>query len=63
VIDLTSEDSPSDKGKHKVDVEMVDASGQPRTSAAPDDNMAKASARWPNFTELVLMQMDEELPR
>jgi hypothetical protein len=61
IIDLTSEYTPSDKGKQKVDVEMVDASGQPGTSAAPDDNKAEASAKWPNFTELALMRM-EELP-
>jgi hypothetical protein len=46
-----------------VDVEMVDASGQPGTSTTPDDNMAEASARWPNFTELALMRMEEEVPR
>jgi hypothetical protein len=62
VIDLTSDNTPSDKGKQKVDVEMVDTSDQPGTSAVPDDDMAEASARWPNFVELVLMRMEEELP-
>jgi hypothetical protein len=32
VIDLTLDGSPSDKGKQKVDVEMVNASDQPGTS-------------------------------
>jgi hypothetical protein len=62
VIDLTSDDTPSDKGKQKADVEMVDASDQPGTSVAPDDDMVEASARWPNFTELALMRAEEELP-
>jgi hypothetical protein len=62
IIDLTSEDSPSDKGKQKVDIKMVGASSQPGTSAAPDDNMVEASTRWPNFAELALMRMEEEVP-
>jgi hypothetical protein len=62
VIDLTSDDTPSNKGKQKADVEMVDASDQPRTSAAPDDDMAEASTRWPNFAELALMRTEDELP-
>jgi hypothetical protein len=36
MIDLTVDDSPSNKGKQKADVKMVDASDQPRTFAAPD---------------------------
>jgi hypothetical protein len=63
VIDLTSKDTLPDKGKQNVDVKMVDASGQPGTSMAPGDNMAEASARCPNFAELALMRMEEELPR
>jgi hypothetical protein len=63
VIDLTSEDTPPDKGKQKVDVEMVDALGQPGTSAPPGDDTTEASTRWPNFVELALMRMEEELPR
>jgi hypothetical protein len=62
VIDLTSDDTPSDKGKQKADVETVDASDQPGTSAAPNDDVAEASTGWPNFTELALMQVEEELP-
>jgi hypothetical protein len=30
---------------------------------APEDDMVEVSARWPNFIELVLMRMEEELPR
>jgi hypothetical protein len=33
VIDLTIDDPPSDKGKQKADVEMVDAPDRPGTSA------------------------------
>jgi hypothetical protein len=55
MIDLMFDDSPSDKGKQKVDVEMVDASDQPGTSAAPDGDAVEASGGWPNFVELVLM--------
>jgi hypothetical protein len=63
MIDLTSDDPPSDKGKQKANVEMIDSSDQPGTSAVPDDDMAKASTRWPNFTELALVRAVEELPR
>jgi hypothetical protein len=62
MIDLMFDDSPSDKGKQKVDVEMVDASNQPGTSAAPDGDAVEASGGWPNFAELVLMRAEEELP-
>jgi hypothetical protein len=62
VIDLTSDDTPSDKGKQKADIEMVDASDQPGTSVVPDNDMAEASTGWPNFTELALMRAEEELP-
>jgi hypothetical protein len=55
VIDLTSNDPLSDKGKQKADVKMVDASNRPRTSAAPDDDVAEASARWPDFVEQALV--------
>jgi hypothetical protein len=57
-----SDDPPSDKGKQKADVEMIDASDRPETSAAPDGDMAEASVGWPNFTELVLVRAEEELP-
>jgi hypothetical protein len=63
IIDLSSDDTPTNKGKQKMDVETVDAVGQPGTSATPDDGMAEASARWPNFAELALMRAEEELPR
>jgi hypothetical protein len=62
IIDLTSDDTPYNKGKQKVDVEMVNASDQPGTSTAPDDDMAKESTRWANFMELALMWTEEELP-
>jgi hypothetical protein len=63
VIDLISDDTPSDKGKQKADVKMADASDQPGTSTTPNDDTAEASARWPNFVELALMRAEEELPR
>jgi hypothetical protein len=63
VIDLSSDDTPTDKGKQKMDVETIDAAGQPRTSAAPDDGMMEVSAGWPNFGELALVRVEEELPR
>jgi hypothetical protein len=63
VIDLTVEDPPSDKGKQKADVEMVDAPDRPGTSVTSEDDLAEASARWPNFTGLVLARAEEELPR
>jgi hypothetical protein len=43
MIDLTFDDSPSDKGKRKAEVEMVDASDWPRTSAVPDDDEVETS--------------------
>jgi hypothetical protein len=63
MIDLTIDDPPSDKGKQKADVEMVDASDQPRAPVAPEDDMAEAFARWPDFAELALVRSEEELPR
>jgi hypothetical protein len=63
VIDLTFDEPPSDKGKEKADVEMVDATDRPGTSAAPGGDTAEASARWPDFAELVLVRAEEELPR
>jgi hypothetical protein len=63
VIDLTVDDPPSDKGKQKADVETVDASDRPGTSAALGDDLAKASARWPDYAGLALVRAEEELPR
>jgi hypothetical protein len=63
VINLTVDDPPSDKGKQKADVEMVDAPDRPRTSVAPEDDMAEASAKWPDFAELAFVRAEEELPR
>jgi hypothetical protein len=63
VIDLTFDDSPSNKGKQKADVEMVDASGRPGTSVTLDDDVADMSGGWPDFTELALVRAKEELPR
>jgi hypothetical protein len=48
--------SPSDKGKQKANIEMVNASYQPRTSVAPDGDAAEASTGWPDFTELALVR-------
>jgi hypothetical protein len=63
VIDLTSDDSPSDKGKQKVDVEMLDASDRPGTSAALDGDVAEAFAGWPDFAGLALVRSKKKLPR
>jgi hypothetical protein len=63
VIDLTVDHPPSDKGKQKVDIEMVNALDRPRTSIMLVDDMAEASARWPDFAGLVLARAEEELPR
>jgi hypothetical protein len=62
VIDLTIDDPSSDKGKQKVDIEMVNAPDRPGTSVTSEDDMAEASARWPDFTGLVLARVEEELP-
>jgi hypothetical protein len=62
MIDLTIDDHPSDKGKQKADIEMVDISDQPGTSITSGDDMAEASTRWPDFAGLVLAQAEEELP-
>jgi hypothetical protein len=63
VINLTFDDSPSDKGKQKADGEMVDASNQPGTSATLDGDTAEASGGWPDFVELALVRVEGELPR
>jgi hypothetical protein len=61
MIDLTIDDPPSDKGKQKADIEMVDAPDWLGTSVTSEDDMAEASARWPNFARLVLARVEEEL--
>jgi hypothetical protein len=63
VIDLTIDDPPFDKGKQKADIEMVDAPDWLGTSVMSGDDVAEASARWPNFIGLVLAWAKEELPR
>jgi hypothetical protein len=63
VIDLTVDDPPSNKGKQKADVETVDAPDRPGTSAVLGDDLAKALARWPDYVGLVLVRVEEELPR
>jgi hypothetical protein len=63
VIDLSSDDPLSDKGKEKGDIEMVDATNRPGTSVVPGDDTMEESARWPNFIELTLVWVVEELPR
>jgi hypothetical protein len=60
VIDLIVDDPPSDKGKQKADVEMVDAPDRPETFIAPEDDMAEASAKCLDFA--VLVRAEEELP-
>jgi hypothetical protein len=62
MIDLTVVDPPSNKGKQKADVEMVDAPDRPGTSVALEDDMAEASAKWSDFAELALARAEEELP-
>jgi hypothetical protein len=63
VIDLIIDDPPSDKGKQKADIETVDAPDRPGTSTVLGDDLAKASARWPDYIGLVLVSAEEELPR
>jgi hypothetical protein len=63
VIDFTFDDSLPNKGKQKVDVEMVDVLDRPRTSVTLDGDAAEASGRWPDFAELALVRAEEELPR
>jgi hypothetical protein len=46
-----------------VDVEMVDAPDRLGTSVTSEDDMAEASAKWPDFAGLVLARAEEELPR
>jgi hypothetical protein len=63
VIDLTVDNSPSDKGKQKADVEMVNALDWPETSTVLDGDVVETSGGWPDFAELALVQAEEELPR
>jgi hypothetical protein len=56
MIDLIVDDPPSDKGKQK-------APDRPETSVTSEDDMAEASTKWPDFTVLVLVRAEEELPR
>jgi hypothetical protein len=62
VIDLTIDDPPSDKGKQKADIEMVDALDRPGTSAVSGDDLAEVSARWPDYAGLALVRVEEEVP-
>jgi hypothetical protein len=63
MIDLTLDDPPSNKGKQKVDVKMVNALDRPGTSAMPGGDTVEASGGWPDLTKLVLVRAKEELPR
>jgi hypothetical protein len=63
LINLTVDDSPSDKGKQKADVKTAEVPDQPGTSTALGDDLAEASARWPDYTGLVIVRAKEELPR
>jgi hypothetical protein len=62
VIVLTVDDPPSDKGKQKADVEMVDAPDRPGTSATLGDDVVEASTGWPDYAGLALVRAEEELP-
>jgi hypothetical protein len=42
---------------------MAEASDRPGTSTALGDDLAEASARWPNYAGLALVRAEEELPR
>jgi hypothetical protein len=42
---------------------MVDAPDRPGTSATSGEDLAEASARWPDFAGLALARAEEELPR
>jgi hypothetical protein len=62
VIDLTIDDPPSDKGKQKADVEMVDAPDRSDTSVTSGYDLAEVSAMWPDYIGLALVWAEEELP-
>jgi hypothetical protein len=62
LIDLTIDDSPSDKGKQKADIEATEALDWPGTSVVLGDDLAEASARWPDYAGLALVRAEEELP-
>jgi hypothetical protein len=63
LIDLIVDDSPSDKGKQKADVKTIEALDRPGTSTALGDDLVEASTRWPDYTGLALVRVEEELPR
>jgi hypothetical protein len=63
LINLTVDDSPTDKGKQEADVETAEATDQASTSAALGGDQAEASARWSDFAGLALVRVEEELPR
>jgi hypothetical protein len=63
MIDLTSDNPLSDKGKQKVDVHMVDATDRPETFTVPNGDTVEVSSRWPDFMELALVWAEKELPR
>jgi hypothetical protein len=63
LIDLTLDDSPTDKGKQVADVEAAEAADRAGTSTALEGDQAEASAGWPDFAGLALVWAEEELPR
>jgi hypothetical protein len=63
LIDLTIDDSSSNKGKQEADVETAEAPDRPSTSAVLGDDLAEASARWPDCAGLALVRAEEELLR
>jgi hypothetical protein len=62
LIDLTLDNTPTDKGKQAADVEETEALDGAGTSAALGGDQAEASAGWPDFAGLALMRVEEELP-
>jgi hypothetical protein len=42
---------------------MAEALDRPGTSTTLGDDLAEASARWPDYAGLALVQAEEELPR
>jgi hypothetical protein len=63
LIDLTLDDSPTNKGKQAADVEAAEALDEAGTSAALGGDQAEALVGWLDFIELALVRAEEELPR
>jgi hypothetical protein len=78
LVDLTLDDSPIDKGKQVVGVEVVEAgdqagppavvegakaAGQAGPFAGPKSALVGAPFGWPDLAALALVWVEEELPR